>query len=357
MLISTTLLVLASCDAGLRSSDIALGSQNCLTLSEPAESGGVVTSPPARVSFMFRVDTCSGEPVAGLDVSAFRLFEDSQPMSDFESQRRITTKGQRFRMLSVILLDMSGSMLRSGEFPELQIAAARYIETVLAEAGDTQRIALMTFDGRSEAQMIVGFTSDGSKLLHGLDALSISECRSLDDCAGFADRKSCAGWRCVDDSTNLNGAVISSLTVLEHQLSQESVSWTDGALIMFTDGTDQAARVSSEEAFSRVNSSKTHIFSIGLGGEVDEASLRAIGRDGYWPVGRAEKLQETFEQVASRVQGLANRFYLLEYCSPKRSGIHSLKVSARMTARDGSEISGHLSRDFDATGFSSGCSL
>ena len=48
---------------------------------------------------------------------------------------------------------------------------------------------------------------------------------------------------------------------------------------------------------------------------------------------------------------------MLEYCSPKRSGIHTLKVVANIdTARDGTLV-GSLSGQFDATGFSSGCEL
>ena len=99
------------------------------------------------------------------------------------------------------------------------------------------------------------------------------------------------------------------------------------------------------------------MFTIGLGGEVDERVLQGLGKDGYWPVAKADQLDAAFVEIAGRVAGLANRFYVLEYCSPKRSGTHTLKVVATIdTARDGTLV-GSLSGQFDATGFSSGCEL
>ena len=80
------------------------------------------------------------------------------------------------------------------------------------------------------------------------------------------------GWRCVDDSTDLNGAVVSSLSTLDAEPAASDVTWRDGAVVLFTDGTDQ------------------HVFSIGLGGEVDEPALRQPGKDGYWPVAKADQL-------------------------------------------------------------------
>jgi hypothetical protein len=328
----------------------------CLSLTEP-NAAGLVASLPSRVSWFFRVETCSGTPVAGLSATQFEIYEDEKKVSAFESQQRVAAKGERFRLYSVVLLDMSGSMLRSGDFPQLQSAASSYLETVLSGGGDGHRVALLTFDGRAEPQMVVPFTSNLTALKMGLNGLSQSECSTAADCAGFSDRRTCAGFRCVDDSTNLNGAIVKSLATLNQETAQAEVPWRDGALVVFTDGTDQAARVSAVAALEAVRKSSQHVFSIGLGGEVDVETLRGVGKDGYWPVSKAEQLIPAFSEIAARISGLANRFYVLEYCSPKRSGRHSLKVVASVeTERDGL-MSGSLTGQFDATGFSSGCQL
>jgi hypothetical protein len=336
-------------------SDQPTTSSHCLSLSEP--EGGLSASLPSRVGWLFKVDTCSGEPVSGLSAAQFEIFEDGKKVSAYESQQRVAPKGERFRLYSVVLLDLSGSMLRSGDFAQVQASAGRYLDEALAGGGDGHRIALMTFDGREQPQLLVNFTSNRLALRAGLDSLSVSECRASSDCAGFSDRRTCAGWRCVDDSTNLNGALVSTLNTLQAELSASDVSWRDGAVVLFTDGTDQAARVSSATAQQAVLNSPQHVFTVGLGGEVDEAALKGIGKDGYWPVARAEQLDAAFVEIASRVSRLANRFYVLEYCSPKRSGTHTLKVVATIDSESEGVLVGSLSGQFDATGFSSGCEL
>jgi hypothetical protein len=335
-------------------SDQPTSSSHCLSLNEPA--GGLSWAQPSRVSWLFKVDTCAGEPVSGLSGAQFEILEDGKKVSAYESQQRVAPKGERFRLYSVVLLDLSGSVLRSGDFTRLQAAAARYLDEALSAGGDGHRVALMTFDGREQPQVLVPFTSNRAALQTGLDSLSVAECHASSDCAGFSDRRTCAGWRCVDDSTNLNGAIVSTLGTLDAELAASDVSWRDGAVVLFTDGTDQAARVSSGAAQEAVLKSQQHVFTIGLGGEVDERALRALGKDGYWPVAKADQLDAAFVEIAGRVAGLANRFYVLEYCSPKRSGTHTLKVVATLDSASGPLV-GSLSGQFDATGFSSGCEL
>jgi hypothetical protein len=189
--------------------------------------------------------------------------------------------------------------------------------------------------------------------LAALETLEVKQCTTNSECAAFIDQKTCAGWRCVDNSTNLNGAVVQALDALDAQSNLEkTIAYKDSALVLFTDGTDQAGRVQQLTAFERAKSSKSHLFSIGLGGEVEGATLTQFGKDGYFAATQADQLGDAFEAIASNVNGLANRFYLLEYCSPKRSGTHTLKI----VATDGALIGG-LSQTFDATGFTSGCEL
>lgn len=357
MLISTCVALSLSACGPSTVTDQPFTSSRCLALSEPSGSSGLTTSLPSRISWLFKVETCSGEPLAGLTGAQFEIYESGKKVSTFESQQQVTARGERFRLYSVVLLDLSGSMLRSGDFPQVQAAAARYLDEALAAGGDGHRVALYTFDGREAPQALVPFTSNRAHLQAGLDSLSVSECRASADCASFADRRTCAGGRCVDDSTNLNGAVVKGLELLDRELAAADVPWRDGALVLFTDGTDQASRVAASTAKEAVLRTPQHVFSIGLGGEVDEGALRSFGKDGYWPVERADKLSQAFVEIAARVSSLANRFYVLEYCSPKRGGTHTLEVKATVeTTRDGT-LSGTIKGTFDATGFTSGCEL
>ena len=54
-----------------------------------------------------------------------------------------------------------------------------------------------------------------------------------------------------------------------------------GTLVVFTDGTDRAARVAEGEMISRLDDSGYDVFAIGVGNEIDESVLNDIGRSGY----------------------------------------------------------------------------
>lgn len=340
---------------GGRSDDVPGQSQNCLQLT--LQKDGFSTVMPALVSIFFSVDTCAGEPVADLTADRFTVLEDGKTVSSFESQQQIQPRSQKMRMYSVLLLDLSGSVLRSGDYPKLRAAADAFLDKLFETDGDLHRVAIYAFDGRKDLTPVVGFTSDRNALKAGLDSLEVTECQQTSDCASYADRRTCAGWRCVDDSTNLYGAVVSGVNVVDSALADDAeVALRQGALVVFTDGTDQAARVEETTAVNAVRGASSAVFTVGLGGEIDADVLAALGRDGFYPAANADQLSDAFSQVASRLTSLARRYYLLEYCSPKRNGKHELVIRASLP-RDGAEpLTGSLTTEFDATGFESGCS-
>jgi hypothetical protein len=335
--------------------DSPIHATDCLKLT--LQNGGFSTTPPARVSLFFTADTCSGQPVAGLTEDHFRLLEDGLAVSQYESQQRIQPRGEKVRISSILLLDLSGSLLRSGSFPQLREAAGGFIDQVFARDPDAHQMSIYTFDGRKDLTPLVPLTADVAALKRGLASLDTVECAVNTDCAAFADRRTCAGWRCVDDSTNLYGAVVQGLSAVQAAVAASGdVPHRQGALVVFTDGTDQAARVPQKTAVDAVTASAANVFTMGLGGEVDATALRTLGKDGFYPVGRAEDLASAFASVAARLTAMAQRYYLLEYCSPKRSGRHTLRVEANAPPVDGGgTLSGSLTAEFDATGFESGC--
>jgi hypothetical protein len=263
--------------------------------------GGMALLAAGGVGAAAAIALIPGAPVAGLDASAFEVQEDGRPLSPLESQRAVAPKGQQVRVASLLLLDLSGSVLRTGDFTALKEAATRYVKTVLGPRDAGQRLAIYSFDGREVPQRLAAFTADQATALAALEGLDVKECASNLDCAGFVDHRTCAGWRCVDDSTNLNGAIVKALDTLDDQLALEpEVRWKEAALVVFTDGTDQASRVSHGELLSRLDRSKVRRFTVGLGAEIEEKSLTAIGVDGSWPVAKASGLSDAFAAVAAK---------------------------------------------------------
>jgi hypothetical protein len=304
------------------------------------------------------VDTCAGQPVSGMSAQQFSIEEDGAAVSPYESQQTIQAKSQNYQMYSLLLLDLSGSILESGAFDSLTQAANLYVDQVLGNGQNGQQIAIYSFDGRPELNPVVGFTSDPGALKSGIAGLATRQCTTDGDCAAFPDHRTCAAWMCVDNSTNLNGAVVGGINLLEGQLqANAAVQFKDAAMVLMTDGSDEAARVSAATAQGKVNGSQVHVFTVGLAGEVDSQALRSFGKDGYVSAQNASQLGQAFTDIANRIVALSSRFYLLEYCSPKRNGSHQLTLNAAWTGPDKKTWNGSLSKTFDATGFQSGCQL
>jgi uncharacterized protein YegL len=333
----------------------SLETSQCLKLSLPGD--GLRTELPAKVSLFFRVDTCEGEPVSNLSAQDFEIREDGSLVSRYESQQAIGAKTEKFRLYSLLALDMSGSIVRANAVGSLQKAAQQYVDSVVTAqaAGGEIQLGIYAFDGRATPVPIVEFTSDPTRLKGGIACIAQDAC-ARPECAEYAARRACGKDLTADESTNLNGAVLSGLDRLDGAVKADTVvAQKESALVVFTDGTDQAGYVPQAEVNRRVQESKAHVFAVGLGGEAAPDVLRQLGKDGYEQAANVEGLSRAFELIAQRVRSLASRFYLLEYCSPKRSGVHQLEVVASLPLPGGKRVRGNWAGNFDASGFSGGC--
>jgi hypothetical protein len=318
----------------------------CLNLTQP-EGTSWSASLPAKVTASFRLETCKGQAVPRLSADAFTVSEDGVALDPNESRHAVLPHGESWQIDSVLLLDLSGSILRSGSVPALQTAARAYLDAVLAQQTS---VAVWTFDGRAQPQIVADFGASADQLHAAIDSLSTVQCQADADCAGVPGAATCAAFRCVDDSTNLYGAVDAALDALDARHS--TADFHNSALVAFTDGADEAARVSLADAQSKVATSPSHVFTVGLGPSVDENALTSLGKDGFFRASDTMQLASAFTNVADQVESLAGRDYELVYCSPKRSGMHQVSILASWHG-----LEGRLDGQIDATGFASGCSF
>ncbi|WP_409070379.1 vWA domain-containing protein [Aliifodinibius sp. S!AR15-10] len=239
------------------------------------------------------------------------------------------------------MLDLSGSILNNADLPKVKEAATTFIERTMPDATDqlygTREMAVYWFDGEESIHPLVSFTAERDTLVSGIESIT----EDISD----------------DASTNLNGAVIQGLSVMDSRLrsirDDQDIA-TAGSMVLFTDGTDQAGRVSTSAALDSVNkaSSEHSLFTIGLGGEIDQDVLESFGKDGFELAEDSLELNSSFLAVAERLEAASNSFYVLEYCSPKRSGEHTLELRAVYEDKFGS-----FSTTFSADGFSGGCAI
>lgn len=280
---------------------------------------------PGNVVLMFKLETCDGEPVPGITADNLVLREDDVVLSPAETGQILLASTMGYDWFTVLLLDVSGSALDFDTLPDLQEALRWLIEQVT----DEQRVGIYLFDGRADVEVLVPVTTDAALLRNGIDSLST--------------------YTPVDPSTNLNGAVLSGLALLDSLAVGSDAPVKAGTMVLFTDGVDQAGRVSDAEAESAVRNSGRNVHAVGLGSGVDSVHLTAIGKDGWHFANVPAGLIGQFDDVGESMQLAAGTYYILAYCTLKRARQHL--VTLGVEGREGT-----LGFAFTADGFQAGCS-
>jgi hypothetical protein len=284
---------------------------------------------PSNVAVYFSVTDLAKKPVPSMTADQFKIYEDGHIVSQFESKQTILNPEVSVVQYTLLLMDMSGSVTASGRVGELTEAATLFAERV----GKTQQVAVYAFDGSKDIHPISGFQAGGGNLRGSIAALS-----------GFKPR---------DPSTNLNGAVVEGLALLQKQMEHAQQPIRFGTLVVFTDGTDHAHRVDRQTLMNALDQigDTMNVFVIGVGAEIDPSELNAIGRTQTIVSKDPTKLQKAFDDLGHIVEDYAKCFYLLSYCSPARAGEHDVTIEAH----PGKMRSGSLTYHFNANGFTPNC--
>jgi VWA domain-containing protein len=287
---------------------------------------------PSNVAVYFKVQTETGGPVAGLTADQFRIYEDGQLVSRYESKQTIINPEVAAAHYTLLLVDMSGSVSNSGSVDSLVQAARTFTDRIEKQ----EKVGVYAFDGTPDLYPIVPFTDQPGSAKAGIAQLSTFKPR--------------------DPSTNLNGAVVKALDELDVALSHASQPMRFGTLVVFTDGTDRASRVPEATMLQHVREMPFDVFAIGLGGEIKPSRLDAIGKTGKAMAADKNAIVKAFDDIGAQIDGRTRSFYLLSYCSPSRAGKHDVRIEAALNDAKGHEVrSGSVTSEFDATGFAPGC--
>lgn len=281
---------------------------------------------PSNVTLFFTLETCGDRiPVLGVAAENFELLEGGKPVSPFESHFSILPKCIGYDLLTVLLLDLSGSVFETESLEPLVEAAKTFASNLSAEE---HYISIRLFDGRPVTELLIDFTKDKESLLKALDSVLLKSP--------------------VDTSTNLNGAVVDAMELLDEKNLDSKALLFKGSLVIFTDGTDQAGLVEDSVVRDVVTASLHSSYTIGLGGEVDTTHLEALGKSGSFLTASINELGTAFEESATEVLRTSQNYYVVGYCSPKRAGTHQLQLSV-------TGYTGVMNAEFDASDFETGC--
>src|SRR5271154_2250053 len=102
---------------------------------------------PSNVVVYFKVEHHK-EPIGGLTADSFKIYEDGDLVSQYESKQTILNPEVAASHYTLLLVDMSGSITDSGAVDTLVDAAGAFAERV--EGQKQQKVAVYAFAGEEE---------------------------------------------------------------------------------------------------------------------------------------------------------------------------------------------------------------
>lgn len=319
---------------------------------------------PSGLALFFSVSDCQGRPVSGLKCPFgsypgagcdFVLWEDNAQLSSEAIPGVLPNKG--LTTFANLLIDMSSST--QNELPQVIAGTKAFVSALQANnnAGKVH-IGVYAFAGQATVDEIQAPTLDPGVLL-GVDGGT----GKLDALATYTPSD--------PSSTNLYGAVIDGLARLRSSRAafesrQYGGAVTQGFLVLFTDGADTAGLKTLNQALAaETQNYGDEVLAVGLNTAdftpaADDALLKltlnglqcANPSQCYipWYV-RSDDPSVLARDFGGLATIIANRSaYLLGYCSPKRSGTHTVSVGTASATTQAT-----FAFQFSAAGFGPGC--
>jgi hypothetical protein len=153
-------------------------------------------------------------------------------------------------MQTILLLDLSGSV--DPYLSQLIAAVTAFIQEASLPHNN---IAIFGFGGNATEPLvpIISYTTDQTALINTV--------------------KNLANYLPSDRSTNLYGAIMDTMHEINERLAATASMFTEGIVVVFTDGSDRANAHTLLEAQTAINSSVAVTYGISLGGEINDSIL------------------------------------------------------------------------------------
>ncbi len=248
------------------------------------------------VNVFFSVVDKNNRVVSDLRENDIAIFEDGQPQEVFTFKREATLP-----ISIAILLDLSGS--QEYTFPREKQAAGEFLRSVLRPGKDSA--AILTF--QDDVDLVQGLTSRLDTLQRAFDEIQYSRRFG----AGSSRRQATALY----DAVYVTADEILSHDDVRSRRADDSISRR--AIILMTDGVDNASTRKLDDAIDRAWRAGVVIYTIGIGDRfrfegVREDVLRRMAEETggrfYFPHG-ADDLLEDFKQIESELRSQ----YLVAY--------------------------------------------
>lgn len=285
------------------------------------------THPPAGVMVTFRVLDYQGYPIQPLNEQNVTVINDlkKEPFGAGQEGGGASKPGQPsdFELYAVLALDMSDSIFKNEAVDDMISGAHAFVDKLVAEPEEDMKhkVAILVFGRTEKIQVIKDFTDNPSQLHSALDKLAKS--KSL-------------------GTTNLYGAYMEAIELVENVDSDADL--VERTVVLLTDGTHEAGdeknmrREAMDAKKQSIETYETNFLSIGLRGAYDEGKLRELAsHDQYFVMAEnTTELNDTLQEVATRVNAIAHSNYVVGICTPVEMGEASLTIEVVVEELSGS---------------------
>ena len=256
--------------------------------------------PGATILMAFQLFDSADQPVASFGSCDAQVLDGTQgnelpaPAKQTTVQAISTTVG--FGQTTLMIIDASGEVLKTPTFfAELQAAAANFSR----DASPSHHIALAAYDGRTELLPLCEFTSDPARLLE-----RIANLRAILDALGS------------DPSTNLFGAIIQAVSIVNARVAKDTRPVKQGNAIILSSGNDQAGHKSQADAIAAISRATfVRVMAVCTVPVPDLSFLKPVvtGQGG-------KSLAGIFVGFKNEMIKRASNWFQLVYCTAKRAG-------------------------------------
>ncbi len=274
------------------------------------------------VNVLFTAVDRNNRVISDIRQDEILLLEDGQPQQVFTFKRETTLP-----INIAILMDLSGS--QEYTFPQEKIAAGEFLRSIIRPGRDSA--AILTF--QDDVELVQGLSSRTDSLNRAFDEIQYS--RRL----GSSTTRHQA--TALYDAIYITADEVLARDEIRRGTTDEQV--TRRAIILLTDGVDNASSRKLDEAIDRAWRAGVIIYSIGIGDRfrfegVREDVLRRLGEEtggrAYFPRGADDLLQD-FRQIEAEMRSQ----YLVAYSpsNAKHDG-RFRRVEVRVNARPDARI-------------------
>lgn len=298
--------------------------------------------PPAGLQLRFRVLDDNGEAVRELRPDGDVTILNDETGLEFDAGdegKAISSLGtpSDLELYSILVLDMSDSIVNNNNQDKVIDGARAYIEQVLENGSGEypHNVALVVFGRPDSISLLQDFTASTDELLGALENLRGSE--SL-------------------GTTDLYQAYMTALAYLDEQ-AFGTTGVTERLIVLISDGAHEAGGAATlrEQALAMKNASGATKLTIGIQGNYDACALEELAgapagkcvnslkgcREGITcttevppPVSctqfqadvAPDELEEAFRKFAERAEGIARSNYAVGVCTPVALGKSSVTI-------------------------------